>query len=840
MKKLLLVIATPLAIIYGRIILVNNSLVLFYGDTIEEVVPFYQHLRYLLLENPITFWDQSNFLGASIYSYFFTAPLGSIFLYISFFFNEKLVPYIFPYFDIIRFFLVGIFSYLWLSTINKKKETILIGSTILTFSGFMMNRIHYSIHIDAFLWVPLLLYSVELLLQRNKKGYLFIFSFFMIAFLSIYYAYMATWFIIIYLTFRIAIISIQNNESFWILYKNNFIRFIKYYLLAFGLAAVFLIPEIYIVLSSPRLEYQGTNAFLPLSKWQEYYSWFTSFLSPVINNFDSNLFIMRANGDLILFFQFTTILFPIAIILLILKHSKVGKAYLIYFIFMQSLRFFPITSFIFNGNDGNRWLFFLVLSNIIVLTYVLDELVEYTKKQIIFSSISVILILLVSFIFSRQLMLDNYLDSMLQLHLITAITFILGYCFYLISSKKQSMIFILVLLLIGESTYILYARFYTGRNAKYVDSNSYENYQLAQDDDDFYHTLMNSQDYSNIRIDVEGALSNHTLRYDYSGFTFYSSIHNSTMQNFLNNRFTNIWNTTYKSSRQLIKNLLGTRYYIPTTYSEPIPYGFIYDQTLNGKDVYINPNAIELGFATSKTISLLEAEKLSPSLQDILMYQYIIDKNSINYYIDMIEPIYLGANIENKILEIPQSPGYLWIDYSKNSSYAQCEFTSYDEQDVLHTFTIIEDFSVYLKNDLIGNNVDIYCTDFFHSEITVPFDAYFLSNEMIDKLNKQVRQFDQFFDIEDKKNGYTAKINITDNNSTVFTNIPYDKGWKVYVNGEEIDKKIVNLGFLGFDLTKGIYNIEFKYSVYLMKESFLVSLAFLAIILLAFKKKWLS
>ena len=46
---------------------------------------------------------------------------------------------------------------------------------------------------------------------------------------------------------------------------------------------------------------------------------------------------------------------------------------------------------------------------------------------------------------------------------------------------------------------------------------------------------------------------------------------------------------------------------------------------------------------------------------------------------------------------------------------------------------------------------------------------------------------------------------------SIYTSIPYDKGWKVYSNNEEISTYKINDSLLGFDLEKGSNNITLKY-----------------------------
>ena len=68
-----------------------------------------------------------------------------------------------------------------------------------------------------------------------------------------------------------------------------------------------------------------------------------------------------------------------------------------------------------------------------------------------------------------------------------------------------------------------------------------------------------------------------------------------------------------------------------------------------------------------------------------------------------------------------------------------------------------------------------------------------------------------FRDVEFKNDYISANISISENNSFVYTYVPYDDNWKVFDNGNEVSKVKANLGFIGFRLNQGEHNIEFVY-----------------------------
>ena len=63
---------------------------------------------------------------------------------------------------------------------------------------------------------------------------------------------------------------------------------------------------------------------------------------------------------------------------------------------------------------------------------------------------------------------------------------------------------------------------------------------------------------------------------------------------------------------------------------------------------------------------------------------------------------------------------------------------------------------------------------------------------------------------------YTSKslkgtINVKKDN-LLYTSIPYEKGWKVYVDGRRADITLIAGAFMGVGLTEGDHVVEFIYS----------------------------
>ena len=74
--------------------------------------------------------------------------------------------------------------------------------------------------------------------------------------------------------------------------------------------------------------------------------------------------------------------------------------------------------------------------------------------------------------------------------------------------------------------------------------------------------------------------------------------------------------------------------------------------------------------------------------------------------------------------------------------------------------------------------------------------------------------------------------------STVLTTIPYSTGWKVWVDGQEVETYKILDSLLGFTISKGTHRIEYRYSTPLLLEGSLVSIASLLLLsLILYKRK---
>ncbi len=96
--------------------------------------------------------------------------------------------------------------------------------------------------------------------------------------------------------------------------------------------------------------------------------------------------------------------------------------------------------------------------------------------------------------------------------------------------------------------------------------------------------------------------------------------------------------------------------------------------------------------------------------------------------------------------------------------------------------------------------------------------------------------------VEEWKNGYVkGRISVSSDNRLLYTSIPYIDGWKITINGEEVQPvALMNGAFLGFYVSNvGDYSVEMRYCCPWLKEGVIISVAgvFLLLVALVFEKK---
>lgn len=371
------------------------------------------------------------------------------------------------------------------------------------------------------------------------------------------------------------------------------------------------------------------------------------------------------------------------------------------------------------------------------------------------------------------------------------------------------------------------------------------------DDSKVEYLLRNIEDYSRTTVDTNNLYGiNKIYNMNQYNNSIYSSIYNSYHHDFYMNIFENPY--IYRnnlilpaSDNILFETLTGSKYKVSSK-DNLIGYDLLLKK--DNLKLYKNDNTYGLGYGTSEVISEQYFDKLDyPYNVVALLNNIVIKGHQDNTDIGKIEKI--------ELLEIDK--------IIKSSSHDSKETYIYNLEQPLKNKVLLIDFEV-LKEQSCRNG-DIYitingitnkltCSSWVYKNKNNRF-AYVISEKVIDKLeitfskgdfkidniNSYVIDYNEIksinneldhFDVTSIK-GDVVKGNIDMKEKGYFTlTIPYDKGFKVYVDDKQVDYEIVNKSFIGFGLEKGKHDIQVIYKSPYSDLGKIISLISLSILII--------
>lgn len=181
-------------------------------------------------------------------------------------------------------------------------------------------------------------------------------------------------------------------------------------------------------------------------------------------------------------------------------------------------------------------------------------------------------------------------------------------------------------------------------------------------------------------------------------------------------------------------------------------------------------------------------------------------------YLDLI----LNDDIDNKC--------YMWIDNYQSILNRDSFTTKFGVENVLSNEGFIN--ISYIKPFDYADNKKVIRIIYYKPEeqIIKDYYVYSLDNNELSRAYDNLSQ--NVFDIEIIKDGYVkGKVNSASDKNLLFTSIPYDKGWKVSVDG--VEKEYISLiegAFIGIEIPEvGVHEIEMYFEPKGLKIGYFVS-----------------
>ncbi len=202
--------------------------------------------------------------------------------------------------------------------------------------------------------------------------------------------------------------------------------------------------------------------------------------------------------------------------------------------------------------------------------------------------------------------------------------------------------------------------------------------------------------------------------------------------------------------------------------------------------------------------------------EDMSSYSFYYDK--ITDDLDGSVTAYLSPKIDSNIYIYFEITGAESKSITVNSPIGTMTHTA-DQNCIL-------DLGYYNVGDTISVNIPVEA-----NTGTIKFYAYALDKEIMDEgyaVLSESQMLTEKFDDTYIRGRFTAE-----NDCLLYTSIPYDKGWNVYIDGEKVpEEKIVMVGkaLLGIMVDSGNHTVEFRYKIPAMKEGILITIITVLII----------
>ena len=701
-----------------------NDLPLLYGTDIRpQWFPFYEEFTNLLdnffKNGSLPFYSWSSFLGTNFFASKSYYLMGDIFSYIGYltrlnFFNMALFT------EILKYYVAGFSMYFLLSQFKFKPLVKVIGAICYTFSGWAIFYSGQLVFLSFYALVPLYFSGIEHYL-KNKKSVLFIIMTALCLFTNFYFFFTLSCFTIVYYIFR----YYNLKDDFRHFFKDTLVL-IGYYVIGVCITMILTLPTIYYILGNDRLGNFKEGLFF--NQIQVYlHNLVSIFIPNYLYIYGDNAFetLNHYTREICMFGGvINAILLPQ---IFISKNKKLKISTIMVFILFIVIMLFPRFGSIVHGfgDPSFRWIFFLILFNIIISSFILNDIDTINKKVLKITGIITIIILISIVPITTALTSANPLFFHLnQIKLFAAFALLSAlYILIIISKNKYALILILSL-----TTLELLGSGFKLYNDKLAISKIQDN----QFTNSVTHVL---QDYDNQLNEV------------------------------LDN----------------IEPINQSQYY--RVY---IPHDSLYWEYSHNMAIFYQLNGT-MTYDSAYSPSINKLKQIEPSIKDYESEWIFNIKDSA-----LLDFLNVKYAIVTKKDELPLNGNWRLLSIDFRSGFQIYRNDNY--RDLGTTYHKINLYDNYTNAHSLLDTV--YCDSHDYNEI-----KNYLRSQKTSTLENISYYGNQL-------TGYVY----SDEESFMVITLPYDAGWNIKVNGQDVNTYDVNGGFIGIPIQKGDNNIEMYFT----------------------------
>ena len=761
---------------------VNNF---FSYDLRAQHLPIFNYLKNILLGKSSIYYSYYAGMGTPMLTtlvYYVISPINILLIIIKDIRWAILIIYL------TKASLSGLTMFIYLKNKFKKESfTTVIFSTCYALSSYLINYFFCIFWFDAIYLAPIVLLSIDKIIDKERMNLLYIFSLALAIICNIQIGYGLCIFSLIYYLYSFNI-KYDIKKDF-----KKFIKLSKIFIISSLCAGAISSGVILALISS----YKNTN----IARTNAGYDLQTSSIDYIIKNiFSIGTVKVNHNNDYEPFIYCGLIITLLSILYLFdksidKKRRKSALIIILFFIISFCIKSLNIFWHITEPLHLNyRYSFYLSLFLILITYEYYTNKDKFTKREIIILIISILIGLLFANIYKEDI------------HLIHSIIFLIlnGILIILVKNKSPKFELILFLIVLTELTVNAHLSIFAKDNSTGNRYNPFDNiYKINENNHPSQsYRILYDDTYINDSLILN---RNSTLSY------FYSTINGNTTK-FLNRNFSESGFNYYLVSiydSPLLLSLLGTKYlYQPDDVDSGL-YKKIgayktedYDNKKKNIYLYENPYSLSLGYLINKdakypkngnlvdyqneiiksftginkdvmkniSYNKKENDEFCKTVKDYYCETYEVDNNTNNNYIyihAMVPQAYTTSNPQIKVYKSADHPFLIKsedkhfeisIHYLEENYASRLDFTTYDKANLIESLKKLQENM--LTNIKIDNNI------------------------------------------------MKAKLD-SSKDGILFLSIPYDKNFKIYVDGKK--KKyypVLDNTFIGLDIKKGKHNIK--------------------------------
>lgn len=756
------------SLIFLPFIIAGKGIFWYMGDFNAQQVPFYVHCHDMI-RNGKGMWDFSTELGNNMFSSYTYYTLCSPFFWLMMPFPTSWVPYLMGPMYILKFAFAGLTSYAYIKYFTKTEKAALVGSVLYVFSGWSVFNIFYNQFHESFIIFPLLLLSLEKLVNENRKG-VFAVVVALSAIINYYFFVGMVVFVIIYW-------FVKTITKAWEMTLKKFINIFTEAVFGCLTAMFILIPSAITVFSMSR-----TNSYL--NGWKFWFYADSRIYFYIIQSifFPAEVPALQSFCDVQgVAWQSLSAYLPlvgiIGVLTYINAYKKDWKSKLLIISFVMAM--VPGLNALFTMLQSvyyARW-FMMPILIMAMVTAVSTEEFEAEKFIPSFKKVSVITILIIAIV----ALTPQFEDGKWRIGIWnTEKARVYLFVFFSLIAVAQ----LLLLLSDGLKEKILL-------NNKKIFRNLLAVILMVS-----YVTLLVGRSTSKNGADIKEALTfdkvtvNMNLK-DNSRISVFSSKWNLPNINGVN--CTDFFHSvapegTIKAYKTMLDYKRGV--------VSPVDIDSPYFKTITSVKYFVSDKRFLKNYVSEMSGDekfVENFEELKENYGDALMPGYSEIENDSKNYKTYINDCYLPM-------------GIYYDYYIKESDYNK--LNKAQQGKAMINALVISDKEEKNVASVLKN----------YAEIASESDFYSDEEYLTDCNEKQTCS-----DYTELQNGFKATA-ITDKETYVMFSVSSDHdGWKAYVNGRETEIKIVDGGFMAVKVNAGTNNIEFRYSVPGLKTGLLVS-----------------